>query len=172
MDFDAIRISGNEPDDESGLDEPDRLVNGRVLSTDYLNHFAEALMLIEAVSFDDSVREELENWRPVSYREHFTRSALRCAPHALEAYEALHPDARGAFEALCSAMERLVQTVLLTLSDVRNPAHMIPIVEITARAFRSMLSKATAFINSGGDMLQAAYNTGELQDTIDELMTR
>jgi hypothetical protein len=166
MDFDALQIA----DDDHELAGPDSFVAGEVLSTDYLNHFAEALMLIEAVAFDDSVKAELANWRPVSYRDHFRASSLRCAPHALLAYEALHPDARGAFEALCSAMEKLVQTVLLTLAEVHNPVHMIPIVEITARAFRSMLSRATAFINSGGDMEEAAYNAVDLQDTIDRLM--
>jgi hypothetical protein len=166
MDFDAIVLT----DDDFDVAEPDRFVAGAVLSTDYLNHFAEALMLIEAVGLDDSVTAELANWRPVSYRDHFSSSSLRCAPHALQAYEALHPDARGAFEALCSAMQRLVQTVLLTLADVRNPAHMLPIVEITAQAFRSMLSRATAFINSGGDMEQAAYDADGLQDAIDRLM--
>ncbi|MGL4439837.1 MAG: hypothetical protein ACRCUE_11220 [Bosea sp. (in: a-proteobacteria)] len=152
------------------MTKPDRLVAAEVLSTDYLNHFAEALMLIEAVAFDDSVKAELENWRPIGYREHFRTSSLRCAPHALIAYEALHPDARGAFEALCSAMERLVHTVLLTLAEVHNPEHMFPIVEITAKAFRSMLTRATAFINSGGDMEKAAYDVVALQDTIDQLM--
>lgn len=147
-----------------GAGEPD------VLSTDYLNHFAEALMLIEAVSFDDSVRTELAKWRPLGYGEHFSRSELRCAPSALRAYQALDPDARGAFEALCSAMDRLVETVLLTLKDIRDPADMIPIIAIAAKAFRSLLSRATAFINSGGDMRQAAYDTVELQDAIDQMM--
>lgn len=166
MDFDAVLRS----DDDHDMAELDQFVAAPVLSTDYLNHFAEALMLIESVAFDDSVTAELMNWRPVGYREHFRTSALRCAPHALQAYDALHPDSRGAFEALCSAMQKLVQTVLLTLAEVQNPAHMIPIVEITAKAFRSMLSRATAFINSGGDMEQAAYDNVELQDAIDQIM--
>lgn len=150
--------------------EHDRFMTGVMLSTDYLNHFAEALMLIEAVAFDESVVVELVNWRPLDYRNHFANSALRCAPFALQAYNALDDDSRGAFEALCSAMDRLVQTVLLTLRDVREPADMVPIIEIAAKAFRSLLSRATAFINSGGDMTQAAYDTVELQDAIDQLM--
>lgn len=150
--------------------EPDRLVARDMLSTDYLNHFAEALMLIEAVAFDESVRAELESWQPKSYREHFTGSALRCAKPALKAYEELSQESRGSFEALCSAMDRLVQTVLLTLTDVRDPVDMVPIIGIAATAFRSLLSRATAFINSGGDMEQAAYDDVKLQDAIDQLM--
>jgi hypothetical protein len=157
-------------DDMHDLAEPDRLVARDVLSTDYLNHFAEALMLIEAVTLDDSIASELAKWRPISYRQHFTTSELRCAPHALKAYDALDHTSRGAFEALCSAMNRLVETVLLTLSDVRDPAQMVALVEIAARAFHSLLTRATRFINSGGDMRQAAYDTVELQDAIDQLM--
>lgn len=166
MDFDAVQIA----DVDVHLAVPDTLVSRPVLSTDYLNHFAEALMLIEAVAFDDTVPAELANWRPLGYREHFRSSSLRCAPFALEAYDALSHDARGAFESLCSGMEKLVQTVLLMLDEEQDPALLTPIVEITAKAFRSMLSRATAFINSGGDMEQASYDTGELQDAIDQLM--
>lgn len=148
----------------------DHFVSGPTLSTDYLNHFAEALMLIEAMSFDDKVVAELAEWRPLSYRAHFAKSALRCAQPALQAYDALSHDSRGAFESLCSAMDRLVETVRLTLAEVDDPASSLAILRIAAQAFRNLLCRATEFINTGGDLHKAAYDEGELQQVIDRLM--
>jgi hypothetical protein len=148
----------------------DRRVEAEALSTDYLNRFGEALMLIEMSLVDDSVAAELAAWRPVGYVAHFSQSQLRCAPHALAAYQALDPIARGAFEALCMAMSRLVETAVLTLREAPDPAASRPVIEIAATAFRNLLSRATAFINSGGDMAEAVYDNRELQDVIDKLI--
>lgn len=145
-------------------------VEARALSTDYLNRYGEALMLIEMSLFDPAVCADLEAWTPVGYAAHFEQSQLRCAPHALAAYRALDPLSRGAFEALCMAMNRLVETAVLTLREAPDPAASGPVIEIAATAFRNMLSRATAFINSGGDMAEAAYDTRELQSVIDELI--
>jgi hypothetical protein len=141
------------------------------LSTDFLNRYAEALMLMELAAVDPSVTADLEAWRPISYRAHFKGSELRCADKAGEAYEALDPTARGAFEALCSAMDRLVETALLTLHDLPHSADSSPILVIAAQAFRSLLMRAAAFINSGGDMAEASYDALEVQAAIDLMMS-
>ncbi len=148
----------------------DHLVEARALSTDYLNRYGEALMLIEMALMDDSVAAELEAWRPVGYLAHFDGSQLRCAPHAAAAYRALDPISRGAFEALCMAMNRLVETAVLTLREAPDPSAAAPVIEVAGTAFRNLLARATAFINSGGDLAQAAYDKSELQDVIDRLM--
>jgi hypothetical protein len=61
------------------------------LSTDYLNHYSEILMLIEMASFDEDAVADLSGWQPVDYRAYFERSPLRRAASALAAYEALAP---------------------------------------------------------------------------------
>jgi hypothetical protein len=151
--------------------EPDRFVEAAALSTDYLNHFAEALMLMEMAGEDPSLVHELASWTPTTYIAHFDASGLRCADVALVAYHELDAASRGAFEALCSAMDRLVSTVVLTLHEIKDPADALPIVMIAAAAFRNLLARATGFINSGGDMACAAYDAVELQDVIDRIMS-
>ncbi len=71
--------------------EPELPAEAVALSTDYLNHFGEALMLIEMASDDVSVLDDLAQWRPRSYQQHFMASGLRCAPGALLAWEQLSP---------------------------------------------------------------------------------
>ncbi len=81
------------------------------LSTDYLNHYSEILMLIEMAPWDAAVVDELSGWRPIGYREHFLRSPLRCAAAALAAYEALPDEACRAFELNIAMLDDLAGTV-------------------------------------------------------------
>jgi hypothetical protein len=151
-------------------DEHDRLVEGIQLSTDYLNRYNEALMLIEMAAFDISLVEDLKAWKAFSYVEHFQAAQLRCAPGALIAYEALSPNAKGAFNSLCIAMDQLVKTVVNALNELRDPADAVFIVDIAVGSFKSMLSRATAFINTNGDMAAAAFDEGSVQETVDALV--
>jgi hypothetical protein len=148
----------------------DVLVEGAALSTDYLNHYGEALMLIEMAVMDLTIIEDLRAWRPKTYREHFAISSLRCAPGALQAYGHLGRTETGAFESLCSAMNRLVDTVLLVLNEATTPGDAAMVVDVAAAAFRSLLARATAFINSGGSLASAQFDGRELQDAVDQLM--
>ena len=44
------------------------------LATDYLNHFNEAIMLLEMIPDMPECAEQFLEWRPRSYREHFAAS--------------------------------------------------------------------------------------------------
>jgi hypothetical protein len=44
------------------------------LATDYLNHFNEAIMLLEMIPDMPECAEDFLGWQPLSYREHFTAS--------------------------------------------------------------------------------------------------
>ena len=47
------------------------------LATDYLNHFNEAIMLLEMLSSCPECRDDFLGWRPMSYREHFAASRFK-----------------------------------------------------------------------------------------------
>lgn len=153
-----------------GIGAPDRLVARHALSTDFLNRYNEALMLIEMAAVDVSLIDDLKSWRPSTYIEHFAHSGLRCAPGALSAFRSLPEESRGAFNALCLAMDQLVRTVVTALSELKHPDDAVFIVEIASSSFRSLLTRATAFINSGGDMAEAAYCATDLQSTVDKIV--
>ena len=128
-------------------------------------------MLIEMAAIDPEVMSELKAWKPVGYLEHFQASNLRCACAACEAYMALDPTARRAFETLCSAKNQLVQTVIITLDEGGETGSHAAVIEIAAEAFRNLFYRANAFINSGGDMEMAAYDKIELQAAIDRILS-
>ncbi len=90
------------------------------LSTDYLNHYSEILMLIEMASFDEDAVADLSGWQPVDYRAYFERSPLRRAASALAAYEALAPQRRTGFEQTVEALDKLAAAAILALQP---PCH-------------------------------------------------
>jgi hypothetical protein len=148
----------------------DELLETGQLSTDYLNRYNEALMLIEMAAMDPSIIEDLSAWRPLGYVAHFENAGLRCGPGAIAAYHDLTPLSRQAFEHLCAGMDRLVMSVVNALNALKDPEDAVFVVEIAAGSFRSLLSRATAFINTGGDLAAAAFDESELQSTVDQLI--
>src|SRR4029079_11211769 len=94
------RIAAENPADDS---RAERLARANInpatgLATDYLNHFNEAIMLLEMAVASPEFAQDLLAWKPVSYREHFAASQFRERMIAIEAYESAQPAAR-----LCSA---------------------------------------------------------------------
>src|ERR1035437_6511937 len=65
------------------------------LATDYLNHFNEAIMLLEMLSSCPDCRDDFLGWRPMSYREHFLASHFKGRGMEIAAYEGAHPSVRG-----------------------------------------------------------------------------
>src|SRR6202453_1777795 len=67
------------------------------LATDYLNHFNEAIMLLEMVPDMPECAEDFLGWQPLSYSEHFTASNFKARDLAIEAYEAADAGIRAEF---------------------------------------------------------------------------
>ena len=57
------------------------------LATDYLNHFNEAVMLLEMVPDMPECAEDFLGWQPLSYGEHFHASNFKARDLAIESYE-------------------------------------------------------------------------------------
>src|SRR5271163_4588143 len=73
------------------------------LATDYLNHFNEAIMLLEMIPDMPECAEDFLGWCPLSYREHFTASNFRARDLAIEAYDSADRAIREEFDSLTSA---------------------------------------------------------------------
>ena len=142
------------------------------LSTDFLNRYSEALMLIEMVAMDDSILADLQAWQSVGYREHFATSALRCAASALAAYDELNPSRARAFDEACRAMTRLVRTVTALLAETPPSPELPEIVEVASEALRRQIARATQFINANGAIDITAFEDTALQAQIDALLAR
>ena len=57
------------------------------LSTDYLNHFSEAVMVLEMAATVPECLEDLRAWRPKTYCEHFASSSFSERDAVIAAYD-------------------------------------------------------------------------------------
>src|SRR3954447_21763145 len=58
------------------------------LSTDYLNHFTEALMALEMAADIPECLDDLKSWRPKTYRQHFAASNFKNRTAVIDLYAA------------------------------------------------------------------------------------
>src|SRR5215472_1184758 len=82
------------------------------LATDYLNHFNEAVMLLEMIPDIPECAEDLMQWRPLSYAEHFTASNFAARDLAISAYEAADPAIRAEFDQITGTMTSILVAVI------------------------------------------------------------
>src|SRR5580765_7989501 len=81
------------------------------LATDYLNHFNEAIMLLEMIPDMPKCAEDFLGWRPLSYAEHFTASNFRARDLAISAYASADPHIRAEFDNITRAMTSILTAV-------------------------------------------------------------
>src|ERR1700761_8592373 len=81
------------------------------LATDYLNHFNEAIMLLEMIPDIPECAEDFLAWCPLSYCEHFMASNFKARDLAISAYESADADIRAEFEQLTDTMTEILTAV-------------------------------------------------------------
>ena len=87
-----------------------------LIASDYLNHFHELVMLLEAVSSEpDESANDLCAWRPVTYEEHFSESGLGEKSLAVAAYHQAPPGIRARFD---EVVARLHGEAITLIGDV------------------------------------------------------
>ena len=70
-----------------------------LIASDYLNHFHELVMLLEAISSEpESFADDLFSWRPLTYEEHFAGSGFRDKNLAIAAYRRAPQKIRARFD--------------------------------------------------------------------------
>src|SRR5437879_8116908 len=88
------------------------------LATDYLNHFNDAVMLLEMIPDIPECAEDFLQWRPLSYAEHFTASNFTARDLAISAYEAADVGLRAEFDNITGTMT----SILIAVSDAMREA--------------------------------------------------
>src|SRR5215471_13248862 len=78
------------------------------LATDYLNHFNEAIMLLEMLPMAPDCKEDFLAWRPMSYVDHFVASNFKHRDLAIIAYEQADPVFRQQLDDIADQMTRIL----------------------------------------------------------------
>src|SRR5881296_1193010 len=95
------------------------------LATDYLNHFNEAVMLLEMVPDMPECADDFLTWTPLSYAEHFTASNFKARDLAIEAYEKAAPNVRAQFDQITSTMTSILTAVGTAMREVDDNAKRV-----------------------------------------------
>jgi hypothetical protein len=140
------------------------------LATDYLNHFNEAIMLLEMLPDAPDCLGDILNWRPMTYREHFAASHLKGRAMAIAAYDAADPNLRGCLDALAGTMTAVLQATRAALRSELTPDAAGRLAEHAAAWLRPLVARAGAVIN--GDAGSGAEAPAAPQAVVDRLMRR
>jgi hypothetical protein len=121
-----------------------------LLASDYLNHFHELVMLLEAIASEpEGFAEDLLSWRPLTYEEHFTESGFRDKNLAIAAYRRAPPKIRARFD---EAVARLHGEAVTLVAEVAGkldgkPKALNKSCEQAAQRLRVLIDEANAIAN-------------------------
>jgi hypothetical protein len=121
------------------------------LATDYLNHFNEAIMLLEMIPDMPECADDFLEWRPLSYREHFTASNFKARDLAIDAYESAEEGIRAEFDNITSAMTSILTAVADAMRDVRQDKTRATLAERATGWVKPLVATAGGIINGGAE---------------------
>ncbi len=129
------------------------------LATDYLNHFNEAIMLLEMVPDMPECAEDFLGWQPLSYAEHFTASNFKARDLAIEAYESADAGIRASFDNITSAMTSILTAVGAAMREARQDKTRATLAEQATGWVKPLVMQAGGIIN------------GDIEADVDYIMT-
>jgi hypothetical protein len=127
------------------------------LATDYLNHFNEAIMLLEMVPDMPECAEDFLEWQPLSYREHFTASNFKARDLAIAAYEAADTTVRAEFDKLTSAMTSILMAVSAAMREAQQDKTRATLAEQATGWVKPLVTLAGGIINGRGAEADVDY---------------
>ena len=121
------------------------------LATDYLNHFNEAIMLLEMIPDMPECAEDFLDWHPLSYREHFTASHFKARDLAIESYESADAITRAEFDSITSAMTAILSAVGVAMREAREDKTRAMLAEQATGWVKPLVALAGGVINGGAE---------------------
>jgi hypothetical protein len=121
------------------------------LATDYLNHFNEAVMLLEMIPDIPECAEDFLAWHPLSYREHFMASHFKARELAIEAYDSADAIIRAEFDNITTAMTSILTAVGAAMREARQDKTRATLAEQATGWVKPLVALAGGIINGGAE---------------------
>jgi hypothetical protein len=132
------------------------------LATDYLNVFNEAVMLFGLLPDMPDMIEELLVWQPLSYEQHFARSAFQAKELAILAYQNCDPSLKASFDAVSQETGTIIADAIRTAQKmIASGASLGDFVANSNVTLRASIMTLDGMVHGG--------NVGGEQDDIDAL---
>jgi hypothetical protein len=127
------------------------------LATDYLNHFNEAIMLLEMIPDMPECADDFLSWHPLSYAEHFTASHFKARDLAIEAYESADANVRAEFDNITAAMTSILTAVSAAMREAKQDKTRSTLAEQATAWVKPLVALAGGIINGRGDETDVDY---------------
>jgi len=124
---------------------------GTGLATDYLNHFNEAIMLLEMIPDMPECADDFLGWHPLSYSEHFMASNLKARELAIEAYEAADAAVRAEFDGITNTMTSILTAVGAAMRELRQDKTRATLAIQATGWVKPLVAAAGGIINGGAE---------------------
>jgi hypothetical protein len=121
------------------------------LATDYLNHFNEAIMLLEMIPDMPECAEDFLDWHPLSYSEHFNASNFKARDLAISAYQSADPVIRAEFDNITSAMTSILSAVSNAMREARQDKTRATLAEQATGWVKPLVTLAGGMINGSAE---------------------
>lgn len=117
------------------------------LSTDYLNHFAEVVMVLEMSSASPECLADLREWRPRTYAEHFARTRFSNRDQVIAAYRGADPMVREAIDRAADTLNDALVKIRDIVLRQRAKRETTKAIEWSLTWIKPLISRAAAVIN-------------------------
>ncbi len=119
-----------------------------LLATDYMNHFNEVIMLFEMIPDMPELLDEVKNWQPKSYIQHFEESSFANKDLAIEAYAHVPANYKRAFEFAVSEMNKIVAIAIIHIEQILDDKEqLIAYAKKTFDDLRVLIEATSSVIN-------------------------
>jgi hypothetical protein len=139
------------------------------LSTDYLNHFTEAVMVLEMVGTMPECLDDLRAWQPKSYAEHFAMSRFSNRDAIIGAYRSADPTVRQTLDRASELLNAMVKRTCELVLQHFGTSEVDAIARRALDRLRPLIARTAAVIN--GTPAEAADRQGP-QAAIDAMFRR
>ena len=138
------------------------------LATDYLNHFNEAIMLLEMIPTMPECAADFLSWQPLSYEEHFVASNFKGRDLAISAYSVAPAHVRGPFDDVCADMTSILLAIRSAVEGSQQDATKMRLAEKALDWLKPMVAKAGSIING---VSEAEADEAQPQSDVDLIMS-
>jgi len=145
----AVRAAGPNPEARAAQLRAANINPRTGLATDYLNHFNEAIMLLEMIPDMPECAEDFLAWRPLSYCEHFMASNFKAKDLAIEAYDLAEAGTRAEFDRITDTMTSILTAVGTAMRDAHQDRTRATLAEQATGWVKPLVALAGGIINGG-----------------------
>ena len=139
------------------------------LSTDYLNHFTEAVMVLEMVGTVPECVDDLRAWQAKTYAEHFAASHFSNRDTIIAAYQSADPTVRAALDRTSDVLNAMVRRTRELVLQHIGTAEVEAIARRALDRLRPLVALTAALIN--GTTAETANRRGP-QAAVDAIFGR